>query len=809
MGAVVTATSENGNNFAANASDDDENTRWESTSPLPSNFIGNSNQNLLLNQQPLSSSSSTNSNKLTDGSNSGSANYSTNNNGVSHVTVSLPTPSQISLITLKGTISSGGIDITVFEPNGDSTTIGNYSSSSSYGYEKFFTTKTVSAIKLSSNTSFSVNELAAIGPTLYEDLNINLGSSQTIGWFYIRSFSSNAADSVVLFTSTNGTSWNRILKTNNDNYFTIPYEVTPSVGAQYVKVRTYLKLQDYAKAQVTELRVYDNEGIYGELPAAKPSSRPLKEMLGINGIWGWGTKDYSDLAGPNKATSLYNRVATHARNYHEMEWDVADPDITPDYSNMPGSLNKNWLDWDREYQNWKNAGFEIQTSIQFTTDWLPQYLWNNPYQAAYNYGYSFASHFGPTYGNGLVTRIEVGNEPWDYDSTFYKNVLSGMAQGAKAADPSIEVFSCALQAQDPSTESSSGEKNYIGVRLPSSVAPYLDGINVHHYSYINEISTGNRVATFPENPASTFRGIVSDIRFRDANMPNKKIILSEWGWAASGGGEVCTFDECVSEEAQAMYALRGLFMLDRLGVDRATWYFYANLKAATSRYARSGLTGSSSTNFTPRKAFYAFEHLLEQMGDSYFLEVISENEDEWAYLYGDSLGKPTHIVAWKPLDANDSRSSQLEVKRGFVADSAWIYDGLNNTPTQTTLPKNKNGEITINVTAAPVLIKLDSSSTSNISLRESKAIEGSMAIYPNPSKGSFKVKLSINKGAVVNTQLHSIDGRSTKALNAVNAKPGDTILNFNLDGLAPGVYIFEAISEDLSFVKKQQIIITP
>lgn len=808
IGATTSASSENGANVATNATDNNESTRWESKKPLPSGFISSVNQNLLLGASAASNSPVSNPAKLTDGSNSGSANFSTNTNGLSFVKINLPSPSKLSLITFKANIASGAIDVMVFDTNGDSTTIGQFLSASSYSYEKFFTSKTITAIKLSSNTDFSITELGAIGPELYEDLDVDLGSTQTIAWVHLRSYTSPDADSAAIFTSTDGINWSRATKTNNDNYFTVAYRISPNVSARYVKIRTYMKIQDHGRAKIHELQVYDHGGLYGEMPASKPSNRPLKEMIGINGIWGWGTQDYSDLAGATKATNLYSRVSTHARNYHNMQWDVADPDITPDYTNMPGSLNKAWLDWDREYQTWKNAGLEIQTSIQFTTSWLPQNLWNNPYQAAYNYGYAFANHFGPTNGNGLVSRMEVGNEPWDYDSTFYKNVVYGMAKGAKAADPAIEVYSCALQSADPSTEIAAGG-NFMGVRLPQNTAQYLDGLNVHHYSYINDPATGNRVATFPENPASTMRGIVSDIRFRDANMPGTKILMSEWGWDAAGAGEPCHHNECVSEEAQAMYAVRGIFMLDRLGVDRATWYFYANLPYGSSLYTRSGLTGSKNTNFAPKKAFYAIEHLLKKMGDSYFLEVIAENDNEWAYLYGDSTGRPTHLIAWKPTDANDAATSQLEVKRGFVADSAWKYDGLNNVPAQATLAKNKNGEMTVNVSSAPVLIKLDSSSTNNFAIREPKAIQNGLSIYPNPSKGSFKVKLTMNEGSTVSTTLYSLDGRTTKSLKTINTNAGATIVDFSLDGLAPGVYLFEAVSEDQSFVQRQQIVITP
>jgi hypothetical protein len=41
-------------------------------------------------------------------------------------------------------------------------------------------------------------------------------------------------------------------------------------------------------------------------------------MLGVNGIWGWGMKDQS-------YASNYSQVASIARNYQSMSWDVKLP----------------------------------------------------------------------------------------------------------------------------------------------------------------------------------------------------------------------------------------------------------------------------------------------------------------------------------------------------------------------------------------------------------------------------------------------------------------------------------------------------
>lgn len=59
--------------------------------------------------------------------------------------------------------------------------------------------------------------------------------------------------------------------------------------------------------------------------------------------------------------------------------------------------------------------------------------------------------------------------------------------------------------------------------------------------------------------------------WRDANMPGKPVWVTEWGWDAHLPEEACTITQCVSQHAQALYALRGLLVLARKGVGQTNW----------------------------------------------------------------------------------------------------------------------------------------------------------------------------------------------------------------------------------------------
>ena len=66
-------------------------------------------------------------------------------------------------------------------------------------------------------------------------------------------------------------------------------------------------------------------------------------------------------------------------------------------------------------------------------------------------------------------------------------------------------------------------------------------------------------------------GVNNFMAWSRTNLPGKPVWVTEWGWDAHLPGEVCNGTHCVSQYAQAAYAIRGLMILTRKGVDRAYW----------------------------------------------------------------------------------------------------------------------------------------------------------------------------------------------------------------------------------------------
>ncbi len=691
--------------------DEKKESHWQSEAPFPTNFINRKDQNILLNY--FSKKENYNASKISSPKNAtdGNSNSTTSNigivNGEAFLEIIFKKPQAIKSISLK----AGGVvqPIEIFsKKNNQLQSLGKYEKANDYQVLRFSTNiKKCNSIVIKSKTAFQLFEIAALESAPKEWVMVDLGKIQNIGWVDTRHWAGDkTAVSTALLISEDGKNWKKVKDLDPNALQTVTTIIEPAQPARFVKVEHGLIDKDWSTVFIWEIDIYDQFGPFGKMPETEINPNTFSEILGVNGIWGWGFEKYADLVPEGRGADLFEKVSSHARNYHFLNWDVLDPDTAPDYAKMAegkGTEVNWWLDWDREYKTWTEGGMKLQTSIQFRD--IPKDQWNTPYESAYKFGYNFAQHFGPTSGNGLVDAIEAGNEPWYYEANFYKKILHGMTKGIKDADPKITVLPCALQAVFPANEYEGQFKNYIGARVTPEVKNNIDAINTHltPWSY-NE--KGEQIATHPEHPYNGTRAILNMIRFRDHNLPKLPIYVTEWGWDSDGGTEECVHGECVSERAQALYAVRGALMLARTGVDRATWYFFANENKESSLFTRSGLVSSLTTDFQIKQAFVAWQAFLHHLGDKHFLRVIQEDEEAWVYELGKADGTVTHIAAWRPIEGDNNTITNIEFTSKYRPVSAWKLEGKNEKGQLVDLPKYKNGKIKIEVSAVPVVIKV-------------------------------------------------------------------------------------------------------
>jgi MYXO-CTERM domain-containing protein len=193
-------------------------------------------------------------------------------------------------------------------------------------------------------------------------------------------------------------------------------------------------------------------------------------------------------------------------------------------------------------------------------------------------------------------------------------------------------------------------------------------------------------------------------------MPDTPVYVTEWGWPSDGGGEECTGDafgnECVSEHAQALYAVRGLMMLARWGVARAHWFFYANLNSGSQLFARCGLTGSADTNFEPKQSLEALLRVRQTLGDRVFVDVLQENDDAYVYVFGEADSTPTHVVAWLPVDGDSDETGEVTLALDTAPLSAWTLSGLEDEGETVDLPTETDEGWVVAISPVPVVLAL-------------------------------------------------------------------------------------------------------
>ena len=64
---------------------------------------------------------------------------------------------------------------------------------------------------------------------------------------------------------------------------------------RYIRIRHLVnETGDWRKVYTWEIGAYGAGGRWGLPPQAQQQSRSFRQLLGVNGIWGWGNKSFSD-----------------------------------------------------------------------------------------------------------------------------------------------------------------------------------------------------------------------------------------------------------------------------------------------------------------------------------------------------------------------------------------------------------------------------------------------------------------------------------------------------------------------------------
>jgi serine/threonine-protein kinase ATR len=628
--AVVTVSS--GDN-ARNIADRKTSTFWESANPLPDHFIRRHDLNIFLDQQTYDVNLPID--KAVDG------NMNTKATIVVHdLVITFKKPRNLIFLSVKYQTNMP-VSLIFYSADKKKVKTATLKPENNFRLTRTELNEKIAKIEIRSQEAFSIFEMAALKTQPTEFVLIDLKEPQPVGQIWARALNDKEIKKIEVLTGNDPDRLTPAFTIDPTAIPLIPYLLPTRENARFIKVVFTLPVKDYYKVKLWEFDVYDQYGPYGKPPAPNPSEATYGESFGINTVWGWGYNVYSDLIPKDKGPWVFDKITTLARIYHRLDWDINNPQQKPGYSDMGngnGTKANSWLDWDREYDLWKKTGFDIDACIMFNNDFFPDTLWKKPYSEALDLGKAYASHF---VRNRLISLIEVGNEPWNYDQHIYRRILNGFSDGAKSVSQ-VTVLPCAVQAYDPYSEAN----NYITHYLDKEALKKIDGLNTHVYNYIFD-RKGNRKAVNPEDPRAEIWSVANLKKYMDVNMPGKAVYVTEFGYDSEGGGEDCTHPVCVSEHEQAIYGIRSALILFRLGIRQFYWYYFSNVAYTSFLHNRAGLTASSGSGFKKKESYYAFKTLYSEMKDFRFEKVIAENDDVFAYQFMNNNNDKV-VIAWLP-----------------------------------------------------------------------------------------------------------------------------------------------------------------
>jgi hypothetical protein len=378
----------------------------------------------------------------------------------------------------------------------------------------------------------------------------------------------------------------------------------------------------------------------GATAAEKP--RPLmREFMGLN----VHTVQFKP--------ALYAPVCRLVRDYHPVEWDLGKD--TSAKTQFPFAANR--VDWGTMYASWQKAGFEVDACLMFTN--LNPDKWKDLPADARKYGEAVARFFGPSSGKGLVTSVEIGNEPNKYSEAQYRTLFENMARGVRAGDPKVKVATCAVMTGKPDEWSKP-------MSAVAGLEELYDVLNVHSYAFKDKWPTWRR--SYPEDPAIGYiKEIDSVINWRDEHAKGKEVWLTEFGWDSSTKkpdpkGQWKDWVG-VTDEQQAQYTVRSFLIFSAMDLERAYLYFF-NDKDEASLHAASGIT----RNFKPKPSFHAMAHLYKTLGDYRFVKAVVKAEAEvYCYEYENPAKAGEKVyVAWSPTGAGKSATRTLPIPAGVT-----------------------------------------------------------------------------------------------------------------------------------------------
>lgn len=437
----------------------------------------------------------------------------------------------------------------------------------------------------------------------------------------------------------------------------------------------------------------------------------------------------------------------------------------------------------------------------------------------------------------LVNVLEIGNEPWGdpYPGKLgYHQLLIGTVSACRKyygtnnpASWRIQLSLAAFRAHNANPGPFGEQFYYVDEAIPDSLKPYFSYCEIHPYAFnIPQFNQGNLNAGVTETPESddggylTFKNMID---WKNQKFQHAKVNITEFGWNAGTANDGCG---PLGESTQAAYYMRAYLLAARYNIHRAFVYGYTD-QNEYPLYCTTGLFKDINNNI-PRKSYRSIVTTVNStVKDKRFLKALTENTNQanngqngkFVYLFGDSAGTPTHIIAWKPVklgfeDTNypalSSSYDTIQLPSQYLwamSGDAYYYLGWDNSQNGT-IANTASGTVYINgmstnpnqvyvkLSGIPVVIPIHSlncryDSTGNL-------VNCGPATYVNYMNNEYDVNIQFDGSSIT---IHSSDLAGPATLSVYNSI-GQPILQSNIELSAHGATLgFKAGSVGMYIVK--------
>lgn len=474
-------------------------------------------------------------------------------------------------------------------------------------------------------------------------------------------------------------------------------------------------------------------------PVTSAKEEPMKEFFGINENLIQGYNNAEDLA----PVVGWIRDYTHWRYYEPANNDY-------NFTHIQDTFNQ-----DAIYQQLKDLGIKPLPVVMEAPVWISTHPeseratryapsgdqdGSSPehYREAAEFFYQYAARYGSQQlpddklrtpdkksGLNLIPVVEVFNEA-DGDTSWgnfitrkqYASLLNavydgnqgkmGDGYGIKAADPDLPVSITGLGFN---LEALKEITRYAGR------APY-DIINVHFYTF--RYARENYRVSVPPEWSSLVEDMQEIIEWGKVHAPGRPVWLTEIGWDTKPYNP-----EAVTEQEAANYLIRTFLLTKGAGVDKCFWFYNRDLDNQPRKgvFATSGLfenitvPSQGVTQLKPKLTYWYFGTMTHLIGDLYYKENHSQQQDSTVYHYtfqsADEKKEvsvvwycPPYVYKWRQLVEHPaSQSYTIPIPEG--ATSVRIVRPTGGTFQGESQPVLRDqGTLTLQATATPQFIEI-------------------------------------------------------------------------------------------------------